>query len=658
MKGSGLRKISKKKVGTGIIIVIVLAGAGIGFLLLRGRRAAAMQLTVTAQEATARKGSISNTVVGTGNLEEDTGDTQKVPSGLEYDEILVEAGDEVNKGDTLAVINKKSLLNLIVETQEKLESLEDEIEEAEDEEQGSYEYQALVAEKEEDEAFLDELEALTESYVIAAQQAGTVMSVSISSKDDVSSEDGSGSAGSTAGNSNTSGSVSTAAVRTGMISGSFLYLNSTAEEETQGSAPELSVNDITASADMPVSEAKGDADGEDGDVQDAQVITDCRDLTLQIPRTGDSMEKSIDMAGYAGTVNWSEADECYTATVNLTAKAGYCFASDIQPVINGGTVSGCSVTGNGEGNRLAFTLTVEKPDSVGAEGGQPAENKTESGETSATGTDNGGSDSGTDNTAGSGNQNKTADSSTEGSIYGQEAGSVSGGVTSGSAVTGNTDSTSAAESGSAAGSIDANHIQAFSIAAGDKMLLSVNVDELDILSVDAGQEAAVTFDALEGETYTGTITEISDSASVSGGVAKYAVEIELAKDENMRAGMNASATITIESKEDIITIPLNALQEQGGKTFVYTQKDDESGQLGGETQVETGLSDSENVEITSGLSDGDIVYYNRTGTSESDDSDMMPGGGMMFDGGAVPDGGGEMPSGGSGGGPGGGAPGM
>ena len=41
MKRSGLRKISKKKGGTGIIIVIVLAGAGIGFLLLRGGRAAA-----------------------------------------------------------------------------------------------------------------------------------------------------------------------------------------------------------------------------------------------------------------------------------------------------------------------------------------------------------------------------------------------------------------------------------------------------------------------------------------------------------------------------------------------------------------------------------------------------------------------------------------
>ena len=216
---------------------------------------------------------------------------------------------------------------------------------------------------------------------------------------------------------------------------------------------------------------------------------------------------------------------------------------------------------------------------------------------------------------------------------------TAGSVSADSGVTGSTASGSESESGSGAGSIDANHTQAFSIASGDKMLLSVNVDELDILSVAVGQDAEITFDALEGQSYTGKITEISDSASVSGGVARYAVKIELAKDENMRAGMNASATITIESKEDIITIPLNALQEQGGKTFVYTQKNEETGQLSGETEVETGLSDGENVEITSGLSEGDTVYYHKTGSSESEDSIMVPDGGvMMFEGGAMPDG--------------------
>lgn len=153
---------------------------------------------------------------------------------------------------------------------------------------------------------------------------------------------------------------------------------------------------------------------------------------------------------------------------------------------------------------------------------------------------------------------------------------------------------------------------AFTISGDTSMLLSVSVDELDINSVTQGQTADVTFDAIEDKTFEGTVTKVSNTASASGGVAKYTVEITVPKDEKMKAGMNASATITIEEKENIVTIPVNALQERGEEVFVYTEQDDE-GNLSGEQQVTTGLSDGENVEITEGLSEGDVVYYQKTG---------------------------------------------
>lgn len=179
------------------------------------------------------------------------------------------------------------------------------------------------------------------------------------------------------------------------------------------------------------------------------------------------------------------------------------------------------------------------------------------------------------------------------------------------------------------------------------MILSVNVDELDILSVTLNQEAEITFDAIEDQTFQGSVTKISNSSSSSGGVTKYPVQITIPKVDSMRIGMNASATITIENKEDILLIPMNALQEKGNKVFVYTSQDEE-GTLSGETEIETGLSDGTNVEVVSGLSEGDTVYYNRTGSSSS--STEMEGfmGGMQ--GGEMPSGGfgGEMPSGGGG----------
>ena len=172
------------------------------------------------------------------------------------------------------------------------------------------------------------------------------------------------------------------------------------------------------------------------------------------------------------------------------------------------------------------------------------------------------------------------------------------------------------------------------------MVLAVNVDELDINSVDLGQEAKITLDAIEGEEFSGTVTKIGSSASSSAGVAKYTVKITIPKDQRMREGMNASAVVTIENKENVVTIPVNALQERGNRVFVYTESDGE-GKLSGEREVTTGLSDGDTVEITEGLSEGDKIYYQKTGNLS-----QQGFGGM---GAGFRDGMGEMPGGGPGG---------
>lgn len=151
------------------------------------------------------------------------------------------------------------------------------------------------------------------------------------------------------------------------------------------------------------------------------------------------------------------------------------------------------------------------------------------------------------------------------------------------------------------------------------MCLSVSVDELDINSVELGQTAKITFDAIEDKAFEGEVTKIGNSASVSGGVAKYTVEVKVPKDDQMKQGMNASATITIEEKDQILTLPMNALQEQGDRTFVYTENS-EDGTLSGEVEIETGLTDGNTVEITSGLSEGETVYYMRSDRNSTDSS--------------------------------------
>lgn len=53
--------------------------------------------------------------------------------------------------------------------------------------------------------------------------------------------------------------------------------------------------------------------------------------------------------------------------------------------------------------------------------------------------------------------------------------------------------------------------------------MTMSIDELDISSVEVGQEVRITADAVEGKTYTGVVTEVSVAGTTSGGITTYPV---------------------------------------------------------------------------------------------------------------------------------------
>ncbi len=249
-----------------------------------------------------------------------------------------------------------------------------------------------------------------------------------------------------------------------------------------------------------------------------------------------------------------------------------------------------------------------------------------------------------------------------GASYNATTGSVvsTSDVSSGSSGTAASADSSADSSTSSASSSDSSDLYssgtmtAFTVSTDEYMDVSISVDELDILSVEEGQSVSVALDAIDGQTFDGEVSNIDTEGTNSGGSTKYTVTVRIPKDDDMLVGMSATATITTESAEDVLTVPESAIQERGSKTYVYTENDD--GTLSGETEVTTGVSDGTTVEITDGLSEGDTVYYSQlTGDAISTDNDdtttQNMGGGMAMGGG-----GGDMPSGGGNGGNG-GAPG-
>ena len=153
----------------------------------------------------------------------------------------------------------------------------------------------------------------------------------------------------------------------------------------------------------------------------------------------------------------------------------------------------------------------------------------------------------------------------------------------------------------------------------DTMTVTIAVDEKDIASVKTGMTAQLAMNALPDETFEGQVTRVAQTGSGNGGSSKFDVEITLSRESDMLPGMSTTAELTLYEKMNVLTLPVAALRDEGGKTLVYTGKDKKTGEPANPVEVTTGLSDGENVEILSGIDSGTTVYYSYYDTvTESD----------------------------------------
>lgn len=147
------------------------------------------------------------------------------------------------------------------------------------------------------------------------------------------------------------------------------------------------------------------------------------------------------------------------------------------------------------------------------------------------------------------------------------------------------------------------------MAPDEQVRVTVGIDETDILSLKIGQSALVSVSSIEEENLPGEVTEVTKVGLSASGVTQYSAVVTLDKTERMLTGMTATVDIQIEGVEDAVIIPVDALHQTKTKSFVYTSYDPETKEYGGMVDVVPGVSNSNFVEIVSGLNPGDTVYY-------------------------------------------------
>lgn len=387
-----------------------------------------------------------------------------------------------------------------------------------------------------------------------------------------------------------------------------------------------------------------------------------------------------DACHYTGTISWFdlgtmspvsgtfEADKFNTAVLILHASDGYVFPEDQSqyPAFAGAV---CQYQRSTDGKELdvfavyvpAETVTpapvsptpspTGEPDASNgrADAGQNG-NKNAGTDAGQNGMQNGGTDArqnGMQNGTSGADKNSTADFSgltdeqkaaliaqAQGTGSGTADGSGSGysaldgtgsGALSGSGLSSgilSADGASGLSGTGSSGSVSVTYTpylcRIFTVQKTDKVKVEINIDEQDILQLSEGQKADVTLDAVTGQTFEGRVKSIAATASDGSGSAKYKVTVELDGSGQMRFGMTAQATISVGEAKDVVTIPMEALQQEENTNFVYTTESSD-GTLGGKVTVKTGLSDGEKTEITEGLKAGDTVYY----TSSEDTSALF-----------------------------------
>ena len=554
------RKKSRKWI-IGLVLLLAVAAGALTVPQFLNRNTATISQNI--KTAAAETGTIEKTVTGTGNLtSDDTVENMDIPDSITIDEVMVEAGAKVKKGDTLVTLDPIVLQQAIYDTQDEINSLDTQ---------------------------LNTAMGVTEAQYVSSSISGRIKQILIEEGDDV--------------------------AQTMITDGALIILSIDGKMEV--SFVPSSTDGIQAGDDVTVTLS-------DGTEKDGVIASiSAKQCSVTINDNGPAVN---DQAAVTLADNTLLGSGALTISTPLAISGTNGIAADIlysiDDYINEGAklikLEDAAVSRDYDqlyADRLEKTdllnmlLVYQETNSISALSDGTIET------VMISDGQNTGTASTTSATAGA-----TATDASSSAATGSSASTAAPGSTASAASTGGTASSAAIDSTAAASSAtsSAGKMTAFTIRTGSVMELTASIDELDILSLAVDQKANITLDALPDQTFDGTIIEISDTGTVSSGVTTYAVTLAVASDPSMRVGMSASAAISITKKDDIIRIPLEGLEESGAAPFVYVGTAVSETSLGEKRTVTTGISDGEFVEITSGLADGEkINYVYTTGTQTS-----------------------------------------
>ena len=151
---------------------------------------------------------------------------------------------------------------------------------------------------------------------------------------------------------------------------------------------------------------------------------------------------------------------------------------------------------------------------------------------------------------------------------------------------------------------------AFRVDDLSRLLVDVQVSEIDINNIAVGQTVVVTFDAVLDQEYHGQVVQVDQAGTIVQGVVNFGVTVELTDpDEFVKPGMTAAVTITVQQLEDVLLVPNRAVRLVDGERVVYMLRNGVVEQV----VIELGATSDTVSEVISGdIQAGDTIILNPT----------------------------------------------
>ena len=158
----------------------------------------------------------------------------------------------------------------------------------------------------------------------------------------------------------------------------------------------------------------------------------------------------------------------------------------------------------------------------------------------------------------------------------------------------------------------------------NRLAIKAQIDETDISKIKLKQIVDIVLDAYPETVVKGIVTLIAYDSEKVNNVTTYIVDVV---PENipdfMRSGMTVNVTFHLEAKDDVLLVPVEAINSEANKQFVLI-KDENDAKKNTSLEVKLGISDSKFYEVVSGLKENDTILIREYNLLKDENSKTSP----------------------------------